>query len=287
MSHFVAEDRVHLRQGRGGFVSQCGYVYPSISVDWAGDYKPEAYETCDKCGSEAPRTAPPAQDAIVVQGVYAVDDDAHLWVRRSEGAWHSVCGRDDANHTVAWADDEWPVAYDACSTCLDLVEADLWQPDVEGGEPSEPTDEDRYRAYRVWVIQDQVEHRARDRALMTTMCGDELRVGMTPQFTQTSRAAHCHDCDSAVGRARAGLPIEHTFRKPKATPPKRQSPKRRAPEPKRPIAPRPEKYSVMPGRQKRSGQRRSTAKEVALFGRKMIVPIRFVRGGAPGLGRRR
>lgn len=288
MSFFVAEDRVHLRQGSGGFISHCGYEYPSIAVDWAGDYEPDAYDVCEECESEPSGLAPSAQEVVVVRGVYAVDDDAHLWVRRSEGAWHAVCGRDDANHTVAWADDEWPAGYDACSTCVELVDADLWQPDNNEDEwLPEPTDDERYRSYRVWVVQDGAEHRARNRELTAAMCGVELRAGVAPRLTQTSGTTHCHDCDRSVGRARAGLPVDQASPLPKGQPSKSQASKRKPPQPKRRTTSRTGKRSVTPARANGSRRLKSTDKEIALFGRKMIVPIRFVRGGAPGLGRRR
>ena len=278
MTCFVANDVVHTRVGdHSTFVSQCGFEYPSLAVDWAGDYEPAAWSKCPACDAVDPASTHASENLVLVQGVYAVDDDAHLRIGRSDGSWLSVCGRRDANLLVAWAGDEWPVAYDACPDCIGLVDADLWPPDYPGddarrGAAAATTPLERFRDFRVWVIQDEVEHRPRDEDMKAAMCGASLRPGATPLLTPTAEAMHCHECDRAVGRARAA-----------ARPP--------TPKPRAKVRPTVVRSSRKERANKRSKAIRktttSTDKEVALFGRRMIVPVRFVRGGLPGLGRRR
>ena len=284
MTYFVADDVVHTRVGEHStFVSECGFEYPSLAVDWAGDYEPDAWSMCPACDAVEPDSTHASEDLVLVQGVYAVDDDdAHLRIGRADGAWLSVCGRRDANLLVAWAGDEWPEAYDACPDCLGLVDADLWPPDLPGdeaqsGSAATTTPEERFRAHRVWVIQDEMEHRPRDEAMTAAMCGASLRPGATPLLTPTAEAMHCHECDRAVGRARAAArpPQPRTQAKVRPTTRTRSSPKRHASR---------RNKSVTKSSRKTPS---STDKEVALFGRRMIVPVRFVRGGLPGLGRRR
>lgn len=287
MSYFVAEDQTHVRYGRGGYVSVCGWDYPPDGVVWAGEYAPAAYDACSECQLQGAAAKTAAADLVVVQGVYAVGDDAHLWIRRSPAAWHSVCGRTDMNHEVAWADSEWPEAYDACAACVSLVDEDLWQPDADVAPLAEPSDTDLYQAYRVWVIQDGIEHRASDSELAAAMCGQTLRAGATPQDRQSGGTTHCHACDSAVGRARAGLPPKPTKPVMQPVDKRENAAKRTKGRPK--AAPRSgaKRQGVATASAPSRPKRTSGSKDVALYGRKMVVPFRLVRGGAPGLGRRR
>lgn len=277
MAYFVAEDVVHLRlQDRLGYVSACGYEYAPIAVDWAGDYEPEAWPACEECLGAGSAPVSETED-LVVTGVYALEDDAHLLVGRAGGMWRSACGRTDPNDAVNWAGHEWPDAYEECPACAAMVDASLWTsvgPDEADSVVLGPTQSlsERVRGYRLWVVSsDGVEHRPADQTLTTAMCGAELQPENAQRTAPIGGPGHCHECDRAVGAARAALRPGRPVAKPKRTPAR---PSKRV-----------EKHA-QPTTKRRRRSRAGTDKEIALFGRKMIVPVRFVRGGLPGLGKR-
>lgn len=279
---FVAEDLIHESVGSpGSFVSRCGYEYARDAVEWAGEYEPEAWPQCEECSSDA--REPLSAESVVIRGVYALDDDAHLWTSRDAAGWSSICGRTDPEEQVAWAGDDWPEAYDRCPECVRMVEADLDQGD-DGREIPRPPDNGeapvprkllaaRLRDYHVWVIQDGTEHRPRNQNMDAAMCGRKLDGGLAPRLHPTEGVQHCHECDRAVGLARAA-------RKPKRS----SGPRQRTGGARKSVV-APTKPAKPSGSKRRKD--RATEKEKALFGRKMIVPVRFVSGGLPTLGRRR
>lgn len=276
VSYFVAEDVVHVRvNGDAGYVSECGWEYEPAAVGWADEYEPEAWAACEDCmtGHEPPDVS---RGVITVRGAYALDGDAHLLVGREGAAWLSLCGRTDPNDTVNWAGHEWPEAYDECPECAAMVHTDLW----DSHEPADrhvrsvPVDRNslakRIREYRLWVVADDgLEHRPKDAALTKSVCGAALSPDHVQRNAPEGGATHCHACDRAVGQARAAA---RPRRDPKSKRPSSRPHKRGGERAKAPA---------------RKGDPAGTAKEIALYGRRMIVPVRFVRGGLPGLGRRR
>lgn len=275
MSYFVAEDVVHIRSNEvAGFVSACGWDYQPVAVDWADDYEPEAWAPCEDCMAGHEPSAV-SLNVVTVQGVYAIDDDAHLLTGREGGSWHSLCGRVDPNDAVDWAGHEWPAAYDECPECAAMVHTDLWDPDttdrhLESRKVEPSSFAKRVREYRIWVVaQDGIEHRPSDAASAKTMCGVALTSSSEQRVAPMGGPTHCHACDRAVGQARAAARPrrEPKQKRPSARPPKRAT-----------------KHAKAPARKAKST---SATKEIALYGRRMIVPVRFVRGGSPGLGRRR
>lgn len=275
VSYFVAEDVVHIRSSEvAGFVSACGWEYERVAVEWADDYEPEAWAACEDCmAGQEPSEVPP--DVITVQGVYALNDDAHLLTGRGGGSWLSLCGRVDPNDTVDWAGHEWPEAYDECPECAAMVHTELWDPDRTDRYPeSKPVDPStfarRVREYRLWIVtQDGFEHRPSDATLAAAMCGAALTSSTEQRSAPMGGPTHCHACDRAVGVARAA-----------ARP-------RRAPKQKRPSGSPPKKGAKQAKAPAIKASSAIATKEIALYGRRMIVPVRFVRGGSPGLGRRR
>jgi hypothetical protein len=166
---------------------------------------------------------------------------------------------------------------------VELVEADLNHGVgvSEFPQPTEISDEEpvprellaaRLRDYHVWIIHNGTEHRPTNQNMTTAMCGVTLDPRGAPKLHPTVGVEHCHECDSAVGLAR--LRTKRLGRNPKKG--KKQS---LSGEPSK-------KQASAPGKKSRPKDRLAE-KEKALFGRKMIVPVRFVRGGLPTLGRRR
>jgi hypothetical protein len=275
VNYFVAEDVVHIRSREvAGFVSACGWDYEPIAVEWADDYEPEAWAACEDCmaGQEPSEVS---REVVTVQGVYALDDDAHLLTGREGGSWLSLCGRIDSNETVDWAGHEWPEAYEECPECAAMVHPDLWDPDAtdrhrESRQVEPSSFVKRVREYRLWIVaQDGFEHRPSDATLAKAMCGVALASNNEQRSAPMGGPTHCHACDRAVGQARTA-----------ARP-------RREPKQKRPSARPPKRAAQQTNAPARKPSSASATKEIALYGRRMIVPVRFVRGGSPGLGRRR
>lgn len=276
MNYFVAEDVVHIRlSDDAGFVSICGYEYAPIAVEWADEFEPEAWPACEDCMT-AQEPAESSDDVIAVQGVYALADDAHLLIGRDGTAWLSLCGRNDQDDSVCWAGHEWPEAYDECPECAAMVHSDLWA--TEGPNeaaqtnPAEPGSlAKRISDYRLWVVAiDGIEHRPRDETLLKAMCGAKLGRGDAQRKAPMGGPAHCHACDRAVGQVRAATRPRQRIARPKRS--SARSPKKTGNR-----AQTPPKTRRIPA---------GTKKEIALYGRRMIVPVRFVRGGLPGHGRR-
>ena len=136
-----------------------------------------------------------SQNVVTVQGVYALDDDAHLLTGRDGGSWLSLCGRVDANQAVGWAGHEWPEAYDECPECAAMVHTDLWAPDTTDryavSKQTEPASSaKRVREYRLWIVtQDGFEHRPSDAALTTAMCGAALGSNAEQRSAPHGRAS--------------------------------------------------------------------------------------------------
>ena len=286
VSYFVAEDVAHVRLGdRPNFVSACGYEYAPIAVDWADEFEPDAWPSCEDCLTARSNPEPPSEDVVVVQGAYALDNDAHLLVGRDGTSWRSLCGRSDQSGAVEWAGQEWPEAYDECPECAAMVDADLWSATTseDAGDPVRPQPRSlvpRIRKYRLWVVTDGgIEHRPTDETLRKAMCGTELRPGDVQRAIPMGGPGHCHACDDAVDAARAARRKVRVGRRAR-----------------QPLA-RSKRVSVRParrtGRQTHTSsnrERRSptgTDKQLDLSVRRMIVPVRFVRGGLPALGMRR
>lgn len=303
MSYFVAEDVVHVRvDDHAGFVSACGYEYARLAVDWADDFEPEAWPACVDC-MDAVVSVEASSGAVVVSGVYALEDDAHLLVGRNGSSWMSLCGRSDPTESVNWAGHDWPEAYDACPTCASAVgDATPWFPSESDApsciEDASQAEWERVKSYRLWVYSDDgIEHRPRDERLREAMCGAEIRPENVRRTSPLGGPFHCHACDRAVGAARASTQPSEPARGRGPIPPMPDAGETPSAAPKRKsrrgglkrVPARPTRQpgknaaSATKKRQKSSG----ADKEVLLHGRRMIVPIRFVRGGAPGLGRRR
>lgn len=268
---------MHLRgDDQTSFVSACGYEYARDAVDWADDFEPAAWPPCEDClAADGGLRATP--DADVVTGAYAVDDDAHLLITRVGRSWLSACGRRDEIDTVDWAGHDWPEAYEACPDCASIADAARLS---DGGASAVaeqardcPSLESRIASYRLWVVADDgLEHRPSGRAIDTAMCGAKLHPGDVQRLRPVGGPEHCHACDRAVGRARAQSRPVSPSRKSRRLP---MTPARKAGK------------SSSAAQVKRARNPRGAEKEIALYGRRMIVPIRFVRGGLPGLGKRR
>ncbi len=62
VSYFVAEDVAHVRLGdRSNFVSACGYEYAPIAVDWADEFEPDAWPSCEDCLTARSDPEPPSR----------------------------------------------------------------------------------------------------------------------------------------------------------------------------------------------------------------------------------
>jgi hypothetical protein len=278
VNYFVAEDVVHIRlSDPSKYVSACGYEYPPSAVDWADEFEPEAWPACEDCMSAQTQPGSRSADVVVVQGAYALDE-AHLLVGRDGNSWLSLCGRCDDNDAVVWAGPDWPEAYEQCPECVAIVDAHPYSSEqsdhaAEAERPASTSLAARIREYRLWIVAtDGIEHRPSDESLTRAMCGAGLQPGDVQRTKPVGGSAHCHTCDRAVGEARAA----RRPRRPRSTA-KRTSV-------------RPIRKTGKRAQGAKKGRRRTptgTDKEIALFGRRMIVPVRFVHAGLPGLGKRR
>src|SRR5262249_28334316 len=111
-------------------------------------------------------------------------------------------------------------------------------------------------------------------------CGARIEENAEQRERPVGGGTHCHACDQAVGTERAS---------------------RRRVRPRRVTRLVPQRGAIRPSRVAKDRSRiahskkakakpkpdKTTEKDRALFGRRMVVPVRFVPGGAPGLGKRR
>jgi hypothetical protein len=286
-SYFVADDRVHAAT-TGRFVSACGWRYPPALVEWSGDYEPEAWVRCPDCPTDRFGDEPDAEPRarlVDVVGAYATDDLAHVRVDGSDPhAFLAACGASHEPPAVEWSGDDWPWTWNRCQACVALLDVDGTAPDEP--EPPMHSADDLARGAvaerRAWVEAgaDGRAHRPRDFPTRVAMCGADLRPGATLVFRgPRDGVRQCDACNTAVGAERraerglAPLPVPP----PKKNPAERPAPARlaRPPRPRAATRARP----ATPAR--RTGGR-------PLAGRKMVLPrVRFVSGGAPGLGKRR
>lgn len=216
---------------------------------------------------------------------FVAEDVIHHRGIDSDGRWISRCGWDFDDAGVEWAGNYEPDAWPPCLACV--RESATREPMPEVGWPAakpvraEPDRElTRLIArWKVWCDVGLVSHRVAPANDGTAACGKPIphraayrAKGPVPPVRT------CSDCERVRAAARRdSSPVSKGIERPRLKP--------KAATRAEPRYTRKRKPAVDASPRKAMGFQ--TRKEIALFGRKMIVPIRIVGGGAPELGKRR
>ena len=312
---FVAEDHVHTAvrdfdgAGHTGFISSCGWQFHEDEVLWTGDHEPLIWRACPDCAGAFPEDFGTGSGVVTVLGVYALGDEAHLFIERTASARRSVCGREDAELEISWAGEEWPAAYTECAGCIRVCDPQHFRDDSDAVDRAAVspgagmTVDERVATLRMWAVTPQeFEHRPRDTVANLALCGAELPLG-TKLFPHSDASLeNCRECEREAGRIRNARAAARL-----ATDERVGGTDTSTGNTSQNIGTHTRNHSGSPGKSRRAKpssqlQRRgssqedsqrgpatqgSAATEMELYGRRMVVPFRLVRGGAPGLGRRR